>query len=63
MYGPSNTWVSLVGGDSNYNTQLEWTEAGLTTGQDYKFRVRASNTFGWGDYSDEVTIRADDFPA
>lgn len=35
----------------------------MTTGSDYIFRVRASNEFGWGTYSDEVTIRADEVPA
>jgi hypothetical protein len=27
------------------------------------FRVRASNSFGWGEYSDSVTITADEVPA
>jgi hypothetical protein len=31
MYSTS-TWESIVGGDSNYYTSLEWTETGLTTG-------------------------------
>lgn len=35
----------------------------LVTGTDYKFKVRASNLFGWGQFSDEVTIRADQVPA
>jgi hypothetical protein len=33
------------------------------TGQDYVFRIRASNIFGWGEFSNEVTIRADEVPA
>jgi hypothetical protein len=64
MYGaPDNQWMSIVGGDQNYYQSLTFTQNGLITGQDYKFRVRASNEFGWGEYSDEVTIRADEVPA
>lgn len=59
----TNTWRALVGGDSSYYTQFSWTQSGLTTGQDYQFRIRASNTFGWSEYSDIVTIRADEVPA
>lgn len=64
MYGePTNVWQSVVGGDSNFYTDLFWIENGLITGTDYRFRIRASNEFGWGEYSDEVTIRADEVPA
>ena len=55
-------WVSLVGGSSNYQL-LTHTETGLVMGTDYLFRVRAKNSFGWGPWSDEVTIRADEVPA
>jgi hypothetical protein len=55
-------WQSIVGGSSAY-TLLSYVQAGLITGTDYKFRIRASNSFGWGEFSDEVTIRADEVPA
>ena len=63
MQAPGQSWISIVGGDSTYNTDLSFLQTGLTTGDDYKFRVRASNEFGWGPYSAEVTIRADEVPA
>jgi hypothetical protein len=50
-------------GGSSVSTLLVHTETGLTTGKDYMFRVRASNSFGWGEYSDSVTITADEVPA
>lgn len=58
-----DTWLDVVGGDANLFTQTTYTESNLVTGQDYKFRIRASNSFGWGEYSSEVTIRADEVPA
>lgn len=63
VYGPSNNWTSLIGGDQNLNTQLTFLHQGLTTGVNYKYRVRASNLYGWGPYSNEATIRPDDAPA
>jgi hypothetical protein len=30
----------------------------ITAGTSYKFKYRAQNVLGWGDYSDEVTIKA-----
>ena len=44
-------------------TQLTYTKTGLVTGGDYQFRARASNSFGWGEFSEIVTIKADDVPA
>ena len=34
----------------------------LAEGSDYKFRVIARNVYGYGETSDEVTIRASDVP-
>jgi hypothetical protein len=58
----TDVWVDVIGGSTPY-LGLTYIESGLVTGTDYKFRVRASNSFGWGPYSDEVTIRADEVPA
>ena len=35
---------------------------GLVLGSDYKFRVRAQNVYGFGEFSDTVTIRASTIP-
>lgn len=59
----STTWQSLVGGDSLLYTMQTFTKTGLVTGGNYEFRVRASNSFGWGPFSSIVTIKADDVPA
>ena len=57
-----SVWTSIVGGSVNYQL-LSYTKVGLVTGTDYLFRVRASNSFGWGPWSNHVTIRADEVPA
>jgi len=62
MSSAPGVWVNIVGMPEAY-LGLTYTKAGLTAGTDYKFRVRASNSFGWGSFSDEVTIRADEVPA
>ena len=36
---------------------------GITTGQDYKFKVQALNIYGWGEASDVVTVRVSEVPA
>ena len=61
MRVPSGNWTSLVGGISS-QTDLAYLKTGLVTGINYVFRVRASNSYGWGPYSDEATIRTDDVP-
>jgi hypothetical protein len=60
----TSTWDEVVGeAISHPYTSLSFTKTGLTVGTDYKFRVRAENVHGFGDYSDEVVIRADDKPS
>lgn len=58
----SLSWIAQIGESSSF-TDLTYTIIGLTTGTDYKLRLRAENMHGWGAYSDVVTIRADDVPA
>lgn len=52
------TWTSLVGSTSD-STDTEFIlSTGVTTGVDYQFRARAKNSFGFGDYSSVVTLKA-----
>jgi hypothetical protein len=63
MYNTATTsWSELVG-DTTAFTGLTYTKTGLTVGTDYRFRLRAENVHGFGPYTDEVTIRADEVPA
>lgn len=36
---------------------------GIQAGASYKFKVRAQNKWGWGPFSDEITIIASGPPA
>ena len=38
------------------------TVTGLTSGQEYEFKYRTQNVFGWGDYSPIMTMQAKDVP-
>ena len=51
----SEEWESLKGFSSNDLT-LSVTKTDLTLNQAYRFRYRAKNIYGWGDYSDEATL-------
>ena len=42
--------------------QLSRVVTGLQQGSDYRFKVRAVNIYGPGEFSDVVTIRASDVP-
>jgi hypothetical protein len=58
-------WDSATGSASivaSKNMQLTKLLIGLTGGQDYLFKVRAQNIYGYGAYSDLVTIRASSVP-
>jgi hypothetical protein len=58
----AGVWSDVVGGSSAF-TSTSYTVTGLVEGNNYGFRVRASNSFGWGSFSDVVTISADDVPS
>jgi hypothetical protein len=51
----SSTWVELDGFTAPFTT-LTYSKSGLAAGTQYKFRLRASNALGWGDYSAEVPM-------
>lgn len=59
----TNTYVDLIG-FSTESTAITYTvTSGITGGQTYKFKVRAKNLYGWGDYSAEASIIAAQEPA
>ena len=59
-------WDNGEGGDATLAVDdslvLSKTIIGLTQGQDYLFKVRARNVYGYGEFSDLVTIRASSVP-
>ena len=58
----TSAWVEVVG-ETNPWTSLSFTKTALTVGTDYRFRIRSENVHGFGAYSDEAVIRADDKPS
>jgi hypothetical protein len=58
-------WDSASGNTNviaSQNLKLTKLLTGLLRGQDYKFKVRAENVYGYGEFSDVVTIRASYVP-
>ena len=53
------SWTTLIG-FSPYSTTSTYSVSGslIVSGRTYKFRYRAYNIHGWGDYSDPVDIVA-----
>jgi hypothetical protein len=56
-YGGS-TYVDLVGYSSTHTTNSYTVTTGIIGGSTYKFKIRALNFWGWGDYSSIVSIVA-----
>ena len=59
------SWFNLIGADSQGPfTGIQFiASTGIIMGQDYQFKVRAQNMWGWGPFSDPSTIRASEPPA
>ena len=56
------TWSNLAGYSSNY-IELEYqSTANVAAGVTYQIRVRARNYWGWGYYSDVLSIKASTVP-
>jgi len=56
-------WSDLSGG-SVPSTALTYTvSSSISAGSYYNFRVRASNTWGWGQFSSVTTVKAASSPA
>jgi hypothetical protein len=53
------TWITLIG-ESPYSTSSTYTYSSgeIVEGRTYKFRYRALNILGWGDYSEQGNILA-----
>ncbi|MCP3681809.1 MAG: fibronectin type III domain-containing protein, partial [bacterium] len=56
------SFTPLVGYSSD-SLNLTYTKIGLTSGQNYIFKYRAKNIYGWGPYSSDVTIKASTIPS
>lgn len=56
------SWTVLVGLSTASTATTYTLSSGVTTGDEYLFRVRARNAFGWGSYSSEVTLKAAEKP-
>ena len=52
------TWVRELGYLSNSLATTYTVTDNVLIGQEYQFRLRAKNIWGWGIYSDVVTIKA-----
>lgn len=61
--GCSGPFVSLVGYTSNYNAQTYTHTDGVIKGTTYRFRYRAKNVHGFGDFSPELEVLAATVPS
>lgn len=57
----SENWFTLKGFNSN-DLSLSVFKTGLTVNTPYKFRYRAKNIFGWGEFSEESTLLPNQIP-
>ena len=59
----TGTWTDLFGEEGAYQLLTEYmVTSGIAGGADYRFRVRARNTHGWGVWSEEALIYATSVP-
>jgi hypothetical protein len=56
--GSAGPWSSLVGEASDYLLTSYVVTAGVSAGTAYRFRLRAANFWGWGEYSSVVVVYA-----
>eukprot|EP00347_Sterkiella_histriomuscorum_P011727 403371340 len=54
-------WIEIVGESSDY-TLLSKSIESVSVGTNYKFRIRAENLFGFGPYSEEISLSPIDKP-
>jgi len=61
--GSSGTlWSELAGESTDYLQTTYTVSSGILPGASYRFRVRARNSLGWGDHSNETTVKAATVP-
>ncbi len=60
--GTSNSWEDLTGIFSIFLASEYLVTNQVIPSKSYKFRVRAKNKYGWGQYSQPVAILAADIP-
>jgi hypothetical protein len=59
----SGSWENLFGEDGSYQLLTTYlVTSGVAGGSGYRFKVRAHNTHGWGEYSEEALVYATDTP-
>lgn len=56
------SWSNLAGYSSNFIASSYTATASIVAGETYLIKVRARNYWGWGDFSDTITIKASTFP-
>ena len=57
------TWIREVGFLSNSLATTHTVTDNIIIGHEYQFRLRAKNVWGWGAYSEVVTIKAARVPS
>lgn len=55
-------WTDLVGLSTNSTTLTYTVSSSIQIGYVYKFRYRAKNIYGWGSYSDTLSLYAASAP-
>ena len=68
MYDSTNSvWLELDGETNPYVsltiTFISGTPIPIIAGQNYIFRVRAKNVYGFGEFSDSLIVKADSSPS
>lgn len=60
--GNGGSFSTVVGYSSDYTSTSVTITTGITSGKTYLFKYRAKNIFGWGSFSNTVSITAMTIP-
>lgn len=58
----TDTFTSLAGFSSNFIDDVYFATASVEPGQTYRIKIRARNYWGWGDFSETITMKASTMP-